>query len=74
MGQGSTQAGRQGSTGTFQNTISPKSAEQAMLMKMDEVVDRVNALTAALAAAADVAAVNAAAAALPALTKIKLVR
>jgi len=71
---GSTSVGRQGSTGTFANTIAPKSAEQAMLMKMDEIIDRVNALRAALETAADTAAINAAAAALSDLEKIKLVR
>lgn len=74
MGQGSTSAGRQGSTGTFQDTIERKSAQQAMLMKQDEMIDRINALVAALAVAADAAAINSAAAALPALIKVKLVR
>lgn len=74
MSQGSTQVGRLGSTGTFTNTVAPKSAEQAMLMKQDEIINRVNALTAALAAAADVPAINAAAAALPALVKVMLTR
>lgn len=82
---GSTSVGRQGSTGTFTNTIAPKSAEQAMLLKMDDIVDSVNAmatqlnsLVASLAGAADVAAINAAAAALTALAtnleKVALVR
>lgn len=73
-GQGSTSVGRQGSTGTHTNTIAPKSAEQAMLLKQDEIVDRINALVAALATAADTAAINAAATALTALVKTKLVR
>jgi hypothetical protein len=71
---GSDKVGRQGSTGVFTNTIAPKSAEQAMLMKMDEMIDRLNALRAALETAADTAAINTAAAALADLEKVKLVR
>ncbi len=71
---GSINVGRQGSTGTFTNTIAPKSAEQAMLMKMDEMIAAINALRAALASAADTAAINAAATALSDLTKVSLVR
>lgn len=74
MSQGSTKVGREGSTGTFQNTVSPKSAEQAMLMKMDELVDAVKALTAKLDADAGVADTNYAALISAALEKIKLVR
>lgn len=59
---------------TKTNTVVPKSATQAILMKQDEIIDRMNAVVAALAVAADIAAVNAAAAALPALEKVKLVR
>lgn len=71
---GSTTVGRQGKTGTYANTVAPKSAEQAMLVKQDEMIDRINALVAALAIAADITEVNAAAAALTALEKVKLVR
>ena len=65
--------GRRGSTGTFADTVPEKSAEQAMLIKQDAIIDQINAIVAALAAATDVAHINAAMAALAALTKVKLV-
>ena len=65
--------GRRGATGTFADTVPAKSAEQAMLIKQDEIIDRINAVVAALAIAADVPAINAAAAALAAIVKVKLV-
>lgn len=74
MSQGSEKVGRQGSTGTFQNTISPKSAEQAMLLKMDELVVAIKALTAKLDADAGVTDTDYAASISAALEKIKLVR
>ena len=74
MAQGSIKVGREGSTGNYTNTIAPKSAEQAMLIKQDEMIDRINAIVAALAVAADTAAINAAASALTALTKVALTR
>lgn len=71
---GSTTVGRQGSTGTFQNTIAPKSAEQAMLIGQDAMVDAFNALLAAIAGATDIASLQTAAAAIVAPTKVSLVR
>jgi len=65
--------GRRGSTGTFADTVPEKSAEQAMLLKQDEIIDRINAVVAALAIAADVPAINAAAAALASIVKVVLV-
>ena len=65
--------GRRGATGTFTDTIAAKSAEQAMLIKQDEIIDRVNAVVAALAVAVDITAVNAAMAALADIVKVKLV-
>lgn len=65
--------GRRGATGTFTDTVAAKSAMQAILIKQDETIDRINAVVAALAIAADAAAINAAAAALPAIIKVKLV-
>jgi len=53
MAQGSTKVGRQGSTGTFTNTIAPKSAEQAMLLKMDEIIAKLALIQAAIEAATD---------------------
>ncbi len=73
-GQGSTAVGRQGSTGTYQNTIAPKSAEQAMLKKMDEMIDAIKALTAKLDADATVTDTDYAATISDALDKVKLVR
>lgn len=49
----STVIGRMGDTGTYTNTISPKSAEQAMLVKQDEVIAKLNLILAAIAAAVD---------------------
>lgn len=66
--------GRSTQVRTKVNTVVPKSATQAILMKQDEIIDRLNAIRAALAVAADVAAVNAAAAAMTDLIKVKLVR
>ena len=74
MASGSDKVGRTGSTGTYANTVSPKSAEQAMLLKQDEIITRINALVAALAVAADAGEINTAAAAFAALEKVKLVR
>lgn len=65
--------GRRGATGTFANTIAPKGAEQAMLIKQDEIIDQVNAALAAIAGAADFAAAQAAISALVAISKVKLV-
>ena len=51
--------GRQGQTGTFTNTIKPKSAEQAMLVQMDAMVANWNGLLTAVAAATDVPSLQA---------------
>jgi hypothetical protein len=73
-GQGSTQVGRQGSTGTYQNTIAPKSAEQAMLKKMDELIDALATLTAKLDADTGITDTDYAALITDTLEKVKLVR
>jgi hypothetical protein len=71
---GSTSVGRQGSTGSFANTIAPKSGEQAMLMKQDQIIDLLKALTAKLDADAGVADTDYAALLTASLEKVKLVR
>lgn len=73
---GSTQVGRQGSTGSFANTIAPKSAEQAMLIAQDAMIDAINGIAAAVAASSDYATLKAGiAAAVPAaLAKVALIR
>lgn len=48
-----TDKGRMGTTGTFTNTVPPKSAEQAILVKQDEIIDRLNAILAAIAGSTD---------------------
>lgn len=70
----STKNGRSSQKRTMVNTVVPKSATQAILMKQDEIIDQLNAIRAALETAADVSAVNAAAAALSDLEKVKLIR
>lgn len=40
--------GRRGSTGTFTDTIPAKSAEQAMLLKIDELQAQLNSIIAAI--------------------------
>ena len=65
--------GRRGATGTFTDTVPEKSAEQAILIKQDAMVDQINAIVAALAAATDITHINAAMAALVPLTKVILV-
>lgn len=72
--QGSTKAGRLGSTGTFQNTVAPKSAEQAMLIQLDSLVTAIQALTAKLDADAGVTDTNYTALIGATLSLIKLVR
>jgi hypothetical protein len=73
---GSTSVGRQGTTGTFQNTIAPKSAEQAMLVKQDEMIAKLNAILAAIAASSDGDTLQTALAAIgtTAIEAVKLVR
>lgn len=73
---GSTTVGRLGSTGTFQNTIAPKSAEQAILLKQDEIITKLNAILAAIVASSDGNTLQTALAAIDttALIAVKLVR
>lgn len=66
--------GRDPKNRTKTNTVVPKSATQAILMKQDEIIVRINALKNALATAADVAAINAAAAALADIQPVALIR
>lgn len=42
--------GRRGSTGNFTDTVPAKSAEQAALIKQDEMIDKLNQILAAIAA------------------------
>lgn len=45
--------GRRGSTGTFTDTVPAKSAEQAILIKQDEIIAKLNEILAAVAASSD---------------------
>lgn len=74
MAQGSTQVGRQGSTGTFTNTIAAKSAEQGMLIQQDALITAMTALLAAIAGASDLATLQSAAALVVVPAKLPLVR
>jgi hypothetical protein len=65
--------GRRGSTGTFTDTIAEKSAEQAMLINQDALIDAMNALLAAIANATDLASLQTGAAAVTVPSKVKLV-
>lgn len=71
---GSTKVGRAGSTGTFTNTIAPKSAEQAMLLKLDELIDTLKAVAAQLDTEGGLAGSSTYTNLVSALEKCKLVR
>lgn len=51
----STSVGRKNRSGRYVNTIRPESAEQAMLKKQDEIIDKLNSILAAIEAATDAA-------------------
>jgi len=70
---GSIKNGRSNPSGRFMNTIAQQSTEQAMLIKQDEIIAKVNALAAALATATSIADVNAAAAAFVAIVPVSII-
>ena len=65
--------GRRNASGVFTDTVPANSAEQAMLLKQDEIIKKINALVADLAVATNITDVNAAAAAIVAIIPVKLI-